>query len=242
MTGGRGDRLGVRPCVRRAKARTSWCTTTEPERAGSSQARRAASRVSGRPDRRGRGRAAVRRARSASTSARPSPACGRARTCPSGGFRSSAGEATLDANLTATFLTARGFLREVGGPARQSRPRRLDRRHLRRGRPRRLCRGEVGDPGRAAAEPEERDRPHRAARARERGRAGLDGLADDPRGRSTTSRCARVSRTMALRKVAQPEDVARRSSSSPHRVLSGHVTGQVVTVAGGMEGRVVHDT
>jgi 3-oxoacyl-[acyl-carrier protein] reductase len=24
-------------------------------------------------------------------------------------------------------------------------------------------------------------------------------------------------------------------------VLSGHVTGQVVTVAGGMEGRVVHD-
>jgi 3-oxoacyl-[acyl-carrier protein] reductase len=24
-------------------------------------------------------------------------------------------------------------------------------------------------------------------------------------------------------------------------VLSGHVTGQIVTVAGGMEGRVIHD-
>ena len=46
---------------------------------------------------------------------------------------------------------------------------------------------------------------------------------------------------MALRKVAQPEDVAAQVVSLPRAVLSGHVTGQVVTVAGGMEGRVVHD-
>ena len=46
---------------------------------------------------------------------------------------------------------------------------------------------------------------------------------------------------MALRKVAQPDDVARQVVVLASDELSGHVTGQVVTVAGGMEGRVVHD-
>ena len=46
---------------------------------------------------------------------------------------------------------------------------------------------------------------------------------------------------MALRKVARPEDVARQVVVLASDELSGHVTGQVVTVAGGMEGRVVHD-
>ena len=49
-----------------------------------------------------------------------------------------------------------------------------------------------------------------------------------------------ISRTMALRKVAQPEDVAAAVVYLVSDVLSGHVTGQVVTVAGGMEGRTVH--
>ena len=52
----------------------------------------------------------------------------------------------------------------------------------------------------------------------------------------------RVSRTMALRKVAQPEDIARQVVVLASDELSGHVTGQVVTVAGGMEGRVVHES
>ena len=51
----------------------------------------------------------------------------------------------------------------------------------------------------------------------------------------------RISRTMALRKVGQPEDVAAQVVVLASDVLSGHVSGQVVTVAGGMEGRVVHD-
>jgi 3-oxoacyl-[acyl-carrier protein] reductase len=51
----------------------------------------------------------------------------------------------------------------------------------------------------------------------------------------------RVSRTMALRKVAEPEDVAAQIVALASDVISGHVTGQVVTVAGGMEGRTVHD-
>jgi len=50
----------------------------------------------------------------------------------------------------------------------------------------------------------------------------------------------RVTRTMALEKVAQPEDVAAQVVVLASDVLSGHVTGQVVTVAGGMEGRVLH--
>jgi 3-oxoacyl-[acyl-carrier protein] reductase len=46
---------------------------------------------------------------------------------------------------------------------------------------------------------------------------------------------------MALRKVAQPEDVAAQVVVLASDRLSGHVTGEVVVVAGGMEGRVLHD-
>ncbi len=46
---------------------------------------------------------------------------------------------------------------------------------------------------------------------------------------------------MALRKVGQPEDVARVIVTLASDRISGHVTGEVVTVAGGMEGRVLHD-
>ena len=49
-----------------------------------------------------------------------------------------------------------------------------------------------------------------------------------------------VSHTMALRKVAQPEDVAAQVVVLASDTLSGHVTGQLVTVAGGMEGRTIH--
>jgi 3-oxoacyl-[acyl-carrier protein] reductase len=50
----------------------------------------------------------------------------------------------------------------------------------------------------------------------------------------------RITRTMALRKVATPEDVARQVVVLASDELSGHLTGQVVVVAGGMEGRVLH--
>ena len=51
----------------------------------------------------------------------------------------------------------------------------------------------------------------------------------------------RVTRTMALRKVAAPEDVARQVVVLASDEVSGHVTGQVVVVAGGMEGRTLHE-
>jgi 3-oxoacyl-[acyl-carrier protein] reductase len=48
-----------------------------------------------------------------------------------------------------------------------------------------------------------------------------------------------LTRTMALRKVATAEDVARQVVVLASDELSGHVTGQIVVVAGGMEGRVL---
>lgn len=51
----------------------------------------------------------------------------------------------------------------------------------------------------------------------------------------------RITRTMALRKVASPEDVAHQVVVLASDEVSGHVTGQVVVVAGGMEGRTLHE-
>jgi 3-oxoacyl-[acyl-carrier protein] reductase len=50
----------------------------------------------------------------------------------------------------------------------------------------------------------------------------------------------RVTRTMALRKVATSDDIARAVVVLASDELSGHITGEVVTVAGGMEGRTIH--
>ena len=46
--------------------------------------------------------------------------------------------------------------------------------------------------------------------------------------------------TMALKKLATPEDVARVCVSLSSDNISGHVTGQVIEVAGGMEGRLIY--
>ncbi|MFN2594122.1 MAG: SDR family NAD(P)-dependent oxidoreductase [Actinomycetota bacterium] len=51
----------------------------------------------------------------------------------------------------------------------------------------------------------------------------------------------RITRTMSLRKVAQPADVARVVVALASDEISGHVTGEVIAVAGGIEGRVLHD-
>jgi 3-oxoacyl-[acyl-carrier protein] reductase len=51
----------------------------------------------------------------------------------------------------------------------------------------------------------------------------------------------KVTRTMALRKIATAEDVAAQVVVLASDRASGHVTGQVVEVAGGMEGRVLHE-
>ena len=50
-----------------------------------------------------------------------------------------------------------------------------------------------------------------------------------------------ITRTMPLRKVGQATDVARAVVALASDAISGHITGEVITVAGGMEGRVLHD-
>lgn len=50
----------------------------------------------------------------------------------------------------------------------------------------------------------------------------------------------RVTSTMALRKVAQPHDVATLATFLLADNLSGHLTGVALPVAGGMEGRLLH--
>jgi 3-oxoacyl-[acyl-carrier protein] reductase len=50
----------------------------------------------------------------------------------------------------------------------------------------------------------------------------------------------RVTRTMALKKLGEAADVARAVVALASDEISGHVTGEVISVAGGMEGRVLN--
>ena len=87
---------------------------------------------------------------------------------------------------------------------------------------------------------------HEGARGAPLGRVNVvsPGWTESPMTRTTLTDpelVRRVTRTMPLRKVAQPEDVARQVVVLASEELSGHVTGQVVTVAGGMEGRILNE-
>ena len=150
-------------------------------------------------------------------------------------------EETMRANLTATFLTARGFLREVARNGHGS----LVLVGSTAGRF-----GEAGHADYAAAKSAIQvgllaSLKNEIVRIAPRGRvnAVAPGWTETPmtRGLVDPEAVRRISRTMALRKVGQPEDVAAQVVVLASEVLSGHVSGQLVTVAGGMEGRVVHD-
>ena len=151
-------------------------------------------------------------------------------------------EETLRANLTGTFLTARSFLREVERTGHGS--------LVLVGSTAGLF-GEAGHADYAAAKSAvvgglllslKNEVVRIAPRARVN--AVCPGWTESPMTRSSLADpdlVTRVGRTMALRKVAQPEDVAAQVVVLASDEVSGHVTGQVVTVAGGMEGRVLHD-
>jgi 3-oxoacyl-[acyl-carrier protein] reductase len=51
----------------------------------------------------------------------------------------------------------------------------------------------------------------------------------------------KVTATMALPKVAQPEDIANATVFLSSDRLAGHITGQTLVIAGGMEGRLLWD-
>jgi 3-oxoacyl-[acyl-carrier protein] reductase len=150
-------------------------------------------------------------------------------------------EQTLRQNLTSTFLTARGFLREVERNGEGS--------LVLVGSTAGIV-GEAGHADYAAAKSGVLgglllSLKNEIVRIAPRGRvnAVAPGWTESPmtRGRVDPEAVRRISRTMALRKVARPDDVARQVVVLASDELSGHVTGQVVTVAGGMEGRVLHD-
>jgi 3-oxoacyl-[acyl-carrier protein] reductase len=150
-------------------------------------------------------------------------------------------EHTLRTNLTASFLVARGFLREVERNGHGS--------LVLVGSTAGLF-GEAGHADYAAAKSALLggfllSLKNEIVRIAPLGRvnAVAPGWTESPmtRGFVDPDRVQRVSRTMALRKVAQPEDVAAQVVVLASDTLSGHVSGEVVVVAGGMEGRVVHD-
>ncbi len=150
-------------------------------------------------------------------------------------------ENTLAENLRSTFLTARGFLREVAHSGHGSLVMVASTAGLV---------GEAGHADYAAAKSAIAgglllSLKNEVVRVAPRARVNVvaPGWTVSPMTREalTEQQLARVTRTMALRKVAQPEDVARVVVVLSSDELSGHVTGQVVTVAGGLEGRVLHE-
>jgi 3-oxoacyl-[acyl-carrier protein] reductase len=150
-------------------------------------------------------------------------------------------EATLRANLTATFLTSKYFLREVertghgnliliGSTAGRF--------------------GEAGHADYAAAKSALQaglllSLKNEIVRIAPRGRvnAVAPGWTYSPmtRGALDQDVVDRVTRTMALRKVASADDIARAVVVLASDELSGHISGELVTVAGGMEGRTLHE-
>jgi 3-oxoacyl-[acyl-carrier protein] reductase len=50
----------------------------------------------------------------------------------------------------------------------------------------------------------------------------------------------RVLQTRALKRIARPEDIAQAIVFLASDRLAGHITGEILTVAGGMEGRLLH--
>ena len=149
-------------------------------------------------------------------------------------------ERTIAQNLTATFLTARAFLRGLEG--RESGALVLVGSTAGRF-------GEAGHADYAAAKAAIQvglllSLKNEAARLgpRVRVNAVAPGWTVSPmtRGLLEPDDVRRITRTMPLRKVARPEDVAAQVVVLASERLSGHVTGELVTVAGGMEGRAVH--
>ncbi len=150
-------------------------------------------------------------------------------------------EDTVRTNLTATFLTARAFLREVERSGTGSLVLVASTAGIF---------GEAGHADYAAAKSAVAhglllSLKNEIVRIAPGGRVNVvaPGWTESPmtRGHTEPDQVRRISRTMALRKVAQPEDVACQVVVLASDELSGHVTGEVVVVAGGMEGRVVHD-
>jgi 3-oxoacyl-[acyl-carrier protein] reductase len=147
--------------------------------------------------------------------------------------------ATIDANLTATFLTARGYLRHVEATGTGSLVMIASTSGLF---------GEAGHADYSACKAGiaqgllltlKNEIVQAAPHARVNVVAPGWTVSPMTEDELTEERIARVTATMALRKVATADDVARAIAFLCSPAAAGHVTGQVITVAGGMEGRLL---
>ena len=150
-------------------------------------------------------------------------------------------EQTLRENLTSTFLTARGFLRSVERTGHGS--------LVLVGSTAGIF-GEAGHADYAAAKSAVTyglllSLKNEIVRIAPAGRVNCvcPGWTKTPMARPEVDDpevIGRITRTMALQKIATPEDIARQVLVLGSDELSGHVSGQIVVVAGGMEGRTIH--
>jgi 3-oxoacyl-[acyl-carrier protein] reductase len=146
---------------------------------------------------------------------------------------------TLDSNLTATFLTARAYMRHVAETGTGS--------LVLIGSTSGIF-GEAGHADYSSAKAAMHGLlptlKNEIVRYAPNGRVNLvaPGWTVTPMTESelTQETLDRVAATAALRKMATAEDVARAIVFLCSPLASGHVTGQVITVAGGMEGRLLH--
>jgi 3-oxoacyl-[acyl-carrier protein] reductase len=148
--------------------------------------------------------------------------------------------ATLDSNLTATFLTARAFLRHVEGTGEGALVMVASTAGVF---------GEAGHADYAAAKAAIADGlllslKNEVVRTAPRARVNVvapGGTASPMTATDLTPELVgRVMATMALRKIGETTDIAQAVVWLCSPIAAGHVTGQVVTVAGGMEGRLLH--
>lgn len=150
---------------------------------------------------------------------------------------------TLTADLTSAFLTCRAFLRHVADVPRETAS------IVMVGSTAALF-GEADHADYAAAKSGmvyglTKSLKNEIVRLAPRGRvnAVCPGWTVTPMASGFTADPALVDRataTMALRKVGTPEDVAAAIVFLSSDRLAGHVSGEIVTVAGGMEGRLLH--
>ncbi len=140
---------------------------------------------------------------------------------------------TLESDLTSVFLTCRAFLRHLADVPRESASIVLV------GSTAALF-GEADHTDYSAAKAGmayglTRSLKNEIVRLAPRGRVNcVCPHADDP------AVIQRVTSTMALRKIARPQDVAAAVVFLASDALAGHVSGTIVPVAGGMEGRLLH--
>ncbi len=150
---------------------------------------------------------------------------------------------TLDADLTSAFLTCRAFLRHLATVPREAASIVLVASTA-------ALFGEAEHADYASAKAAmayglTRSLKNEIVRLAPRGRVNCvcPGWTRTPMaayGLGDATALARVQATMALRKIAEPEDVAGLIVFLASERLAGHLSGAIVPVAGGMEGRLLH--